>query len=231
MRWATRNETRVEATPNERAICPACKGDVHSKCGGIVTWHWAHRVGDDCDRWYEPESEWHLRWKKCFPDTWQEVVIGEHRADVKTPKFILELQASTISEEEIFEREKFYGEMRWLLKGDEFHENIEMRLRDGYLSFRWKNPRKSWWAAHKSIFIDFPNFGLFRVGKIYPELPCGGWGVDVDAKAFFVECGLDEQKSQQLAADYNRALGTARESDCLPRIVVPPPADDNFCVR
>ena len=43
--------------------------------------------------------------------------MGEHRADIRTPRGMIELQHSPIAPEEIREREALYGRMIWLLDG------------------------------------------------------------------------------------------------------------------
>jgi len=229
MFWANKDGQRVGAQPGNRGECPCCHGTVLAKCGEIVSWHWAHET-NDCDPWYEAESAWHRRWKGFFPDDWQEAVIGRHRADIRTPKFILELQASSISSDEIVEREQFYadhGGMLWLLKGADFAENFELRIRDGYFSFRWRWPRQSWWFAKKPIVIDFPAFGLFYIEKIYQHLPCGGWGNELNATEFLNECGLPTPENS--AKVYDLALAAAKESGTLsPRIVVPRDRDKEW---
>lgn len=119
MQWADLDGERIEARPKTAATCPCCGGEVLSKCGRLVTWHWAHKA-KDCDPWSEPESEWHKGWKNRFPKEWQERVIGNHRADVLTPKGVIEFQNSQISGTEIAEREKFYGKMVWLINAADF---------------------------------------------------------------------------------------------------------------
>lgn len=187
MIWAIHNNERKLAGPGERGICPCCKGEVMAKCGEIVSWHWAHKA-DDCDQWHEPESEWHLAWKRKFPAEWQEIVIGNHRADVKTPKLVVELQASCISADEIREREAHYKNMVWLLRGDDFRDNLSLRKREGYLSFRWRWPRKSWWAASAPIVIDL-TYGLLHVKKLHAHTPCGGWANEITLHEFMTRCG------------------------------------------
>lgn len=82
-------DDKLPAAPGLHAICPVCGGEVLAKCGKIVSWHWAHVSGKDCDDWYEPETEWHLRWKKLFPKEYVEVTINRkgkrHHADVCLP--------------------------------------------------------------------------------------------------------------------------------------------------
>lgn len=209
MLWAlsSDNGKRIQATPFDRAECPSCRRQVIAKCGEIVSWHWAHR-NDECDPWHESESVWHIKWKERFPSTWQEVVIGSHRADIQTSQgIVIELQASSISAREIREREEFYENMVWLIRGADFH--FRLRQRDGFLSFRWLWPAKTWWMATKPIFVDFcrdrpvwdadvaidaaPATGrlfinnqrtLFQIKKLHHSVPCGGWGRRVREESF-----------------------------------------------
>lgn len=119
MIWANVDGRRVNAWPGGRAQCPSCGGEVIAKCGKIVEWHWAH-VSRECDSWAKPESQWHISWKSRFPAEWQEVKIGEHRADVLTPRGVIEFQRSSISADEIQERERFYGNMIWVVHASRF---------------------------------------------------------------------------------------------------------------
>jgi len=115
--WADTEQGRAEATPGAKGTCPCCGGEVIAKCGSLISWHWSH-VKKDCDLWYEPESDWHRNWKKHFPESWQEVTIGEHRADVRSPEIVVEFQRSHIAVKDIEERERFYGDMIWVLHWD-----------------------------------------------------------------------------------------------------------------
>lgn len=159
---------RILAAKGLAARCPSCNGDVRAKCGSIVTHHWAH-VASDCDPWSEPESEWHRKWKSHFPPECCEVVIGHHRADVKISGTVIEFQNSPISPEEIAERETFYGDMIWVLNGDDFFSRLRFidgaeikktwwcrdNNRAAILAFHWSHARKSWAAARRPVFIHF----------------------------------------------------------------------------
>jgi competence CoiA-like predicted nuclease len=116
---------RIKPAPKIIGFCPSCGSPLIPKCGQILCWHWSHKTLD-CDPWYEPESEWHRNWKNLFPDDWQEVTIGNHRADIKTPHGVVEFQASSISSTEVQEREDFYRKMIWVVKADTF--NLEPQL-------------------------------------------------------------------------------------------------------
>lgn len=177
MRYANNREgDKIEATPNVEAYCPGCKSKLLPKCGSINIWHFAHK-NTDCDTWYEPETKWHREWKDNYPKKWQEVVIGNHRADIVTDKnVVIELQNSSISKDEIVERERFYKKMIWILNGEKFRDNLWFSEKPTYRTFHWKHPRKCWWYATCPIYIDFGKDGIFEVKKIYNSLPCRGWG-------------------------------------------------------
>lgn len=116
--------SKVRATPKANAICPLCEGSLIAKCGQIKQWHWAHRARD-CDSWYEPESEWHLNWKQLLDPQYTEVVMKNHRADILTAEnLVIELQNSSITVEEITEREAFYGKMIWIFNAIHFVKNL-----------------------------------------------------------------------------------------------------------
>lgn len=204
MLWANTAAGKSTASPNAIGTCPSCGAGLIAKCGNIVSWHWAHK-SRDCDLWSEPESEWHVNWKKQFPIAWQERTMGPHRADVGTANGVIEFQRSPISADEIQEREQFYGSMIWVVSADEWclykHVNWhianyqkrnpiqsifnlpEMRAYnarlDNYLKsahaaqphYQWSPPRKSWFAAQKTIYLDFGGPTLDRVTKIYKNGP------------------------------------------------------------
>ena len=162
-------------TPNKQALCPSCKDTVISKCGEINVWHWSHKA-NDCDSWHEPETHWHRQWKEHFPLNQQEVVFGMHRADINVHGTTILLQNNYISPAEIRERETYYKDVVWVFKADEFFDNIKLKDRKDYYSFRWKHPRKHIWYATKPVFLDFNDGIMLYLGKVYKKIPCGGWG-------------------------------------------------------
>lgn len=137
MLWGQADFGLTQAAPGVQAVCPSCQQTLVPKCGQIVAWHWSHKQ-KDCDLWSEPESEWHLNWKQSFPAEWQEVVIGAHRADVKTPSTVIEFQRSAISANELREREEFYGKMVWVIDASGF--NLEAAWHWHYKKFDYCNP-------------------------------------------------------------------------------------------
>ncbi len=124
MNFALVSGQRVEAHRGGRGVCPNCKGEVIAKCGAHRVPHWAHRGVRDCDSWAEKETEWHRAWKNKFPADWQEIIqydgrSGErHIADVRTPHgLVIEFQHSHLDPLERTKRERFYGNMIWIVDG------------------------------------------------------------------------------------------------------------------
>ena len=161
-----RHGNRIAPTKGGRGICPGCGGEMHAKCGETKVHHWAHVSVKDCDSWSDNRtSPWHMAWQECFPEECREVFVGEnneHRADVKGQKMILEVQKSTISAEKIREREEFYGDMAWMLCGEDFESRFVLHGQSAcsfegfiFFNFTWKNMRTCWLSANKPIFVHF----------------------------------------------------------------------------
>ena len=180
-----KNYQRISATPQQRAICPYCKGGMIAKCGEINIWHWAHIADYRCDAWQETESLWHLMYKKYFDPKNVEVIISKngekHIADIQTNSgLIIELQHSYLSPSDILKRETFYGNLVWLFDVRKSSERIDFRAHDPYTTFRWKHPKKHIATAKKPVYLDVfedDNWEfMFWLKKMYMETPCGGWG-------------------------------------------------------
>jgi competence CoiA-like predicted nuclease len=119
---------RSPLTKGERTVCPDCGNLVTAVIPVENVRHWRHKAGD-CDRWSEPEGDWHLNWKEQFDITCREIGLVDpltrdrHRADVlcgagTERATVLELQHSSISEDERDARETFYRRghrMFWLI--------------------------------------------------------------------------------------------------------------------
>jgi len=103
-----------------------------AKCGPRVIHHWAHKARRDCDPWWENETLWHRRWKELFPEDCREICHvapdGEiHRADIKTHTgIVIEIQHSTMTDAERISREKFYGNLVWVIDGSPFKHNFDL---------------------------------------------------------------------------------------------------------
>lgn len=53
--------------PTKEYICPVCGEELIIKNGSVVTPHFAHKAGADCDTFTADMSEWHKNWQEVFP--------------------------------------------------------------------------------------------------------------------------------------------------------------------
>lgn len=161
MLYANRDEDKVLATPRATGSCPSCGESLRAKCGEIVIWHWAHVNDSGCAAEHEPETDWHRKWKSEFPKECVEVPIGEHRADVLSPrKIVIEFQHSGISAAQIRAREAEYGDMVWVLDGREAFLNNQIQLFENspYLKIRTSRWRTTLKEFRKPVFIDIDGY-------------------------------------------------------------------------
>lgn len=188
MQYAIVEGSRAAAAPGLRGECPHCGSPVLSKCGKQKIWHWSHLGKRQCDPWWEPETEWHRRWKAHFPPDWHEVghraPDGErHIADLKAPHgLVIEFQHSAITEIERSARTGFYGNMTWVVDG-------MRRNRDGprfsKSTFDWRTLRPNMWAldcpdealpkdwleCKVPVFFDFGPENIRAPGDPVPKPP------------------------------------------------------------
>lgn len=175
--------------PGVLGYCPNCNRTLIAKCGEIKMWHFAHDSLVDCDPWWEPESQWHLQWKSIVRPGSREVVIGNHRADmIGNGGVVVELQHSPLAPSVVREREGFYGNMMWIVDAKGFRDNVDLRDRTDFHTFRWKWPRRWMNSISKPLYWDFGedwgSMRLFRVHRIHDGPRVGGWGVLVPVGAF-----------------------------------------------
>ena len=172
MKYALVNGDRKEATPKGRGVCQFCESETIAKCGKFKKHHWAHKSLKECDRWWENETEWHRLWKDEFPKDWQEIVHidkitrEKHIADVKTAHgWVVEFQHSLLALDEVGAREKFYGNMIWIVDGLRnlqdricFELGIRDQIEDSTWGFEWAGRGKifqRWAETTKPVFLDF----------------------------------------------------------------------------
>lgn len=189
-------EKRAPRAKGERTFCRDCGGLLTSVMPVSNVPHWRHKVAD-CDSWSEPEGSWHLGWKERFDLSCREIglideMTGErHRADVicglGTPKAtVLELQHSSISDDERIKREAFYRRshrMFWLVHihsessflGYNFGLSMDFQSRriqlDGktFAVMHWMGRSKQfiekWKRASAHVFFDFGGYILYLAGE------------------------------------------------------------------
>lgn len=122
---------RIEPFKGGRSICPLCGNVLIAHCGDINAWHWQHYKAIDCDSWKEPETAWHLNWKKRWAANEREVIIEKdgkkHIADVRNKNgIVIEFQNSPISMSTIAAREAFYGKMFWVINAKNFVDHLNI---------------------------------------------------------------------------------------------------------
>lgn len=168
-----------QAEPHLTGTCPGCKSPVIAKCGKKMVWHWAHARDAECDSWTEHETDWHRNWKLKFPLEWCERSIGEHRADVLNPYGrVIEFQHSPLSFEEMRERERFYGDMFWVVDIQAAADRFDVNGHNQPATFLWTRPKRTWAYARKPVLLDLgpdrPDqrrlFYVSKWGKPYSEL-------------------------------------------------------------
>lgn len=174
MHFALVDHNRTPPSPGLHGSCPACGGAMIAKCGNLRVHHWAHRGERVCDSWWERETEWHRTWKSKFPDHWQEVIrfdpLGEmHIADVHTSRGLtIEFQHSHLSPDERAAREKFYGNMLWVVDGSRLKRDLPRFLSQTssfrvlkkglyVTSFPEEAFPRSWLSCTVPVFFDFGN--------------------------------------------------------------------------
>lgn len=174
MKFAKVEGERREAAPKLPGKCPVCDSGMVAKCGERRVWHWAHHAARNCDRWWEPETEWHRAWKNEFPADWQEIVQradnGEkHIADVKTAHgLVVEFQHSYLRPDERRAREAIYRRMVWVVDGrrlkrswQQFARALEsgIRVSAGPLTYKvWPAECaliREWVESRVPVFFDF----------------------------------------------------------------------------
>lgn len=169
MRYAIQNGKKVHIKDAEKgSIGQDCwlNGFKVKACKGDYLQYWKYIDEHPIlPNGYENETEWHIAWKSLVKDEYCEVICGannEHRADIKTPKFVIELQFSHISFTDAKERTLFYNKLTgnrvvWVINcfGPSMKRYIHVGKRvtnTDYYNLDWKYPKK--WAVDLSRYKD-----------------------------------------------------------------------------
>ncbi len=188
MKYALVNDEPQEAFPRGKGLCRGCGGDVIAKCGTQRLHHWAHWGERDCDSWWEPETEWHRAWKNHFPAECQEIIqydekSGEkHIADIRTSHgLVIEFQHSHLKPEERVARERFYGNMVWVVDGSRLKRDFSRFLKgkndlrqtnnQGYFlhSFPEECFSAMWLESSVPVIFDFRGVGEEEAADVWRD--------------------------------------------------------------
>ena len=218
MRYAYVNGEKTLAARGLVGTCDICNSDMIPKCGNHVVAHWAHKSKQNCDLWYESETEWHIKWKDYFPKEWQEIVVKneqreKHRADVRTERgLVVEVQHSSLNEQDIRVREKFYGSMIWIVDGSHLSFTKDSNRSDdpSTLIIRLLNRTvflKRWADAKKPVFVDFGNDNFVLRYLKFGSKSVGLFGLVVvsDLIDEILRHELSSQSEDKLGWDYAEA--------------------------
>lgn len=165
-----------------KGVCQSCGGATIAKCGPIRAHHWAHRPGTSCSYASRPETDWHIQWKRNFPEEWLEVQRaasdGERCiADVLTPHGLtIEMQHSPINQDDRSRRERFWANMVWVVDGDRT-QSAKFQFADMlYNAFRtpvdrvtfevnWRlcDLTTAWASIRVPVYFDFKDLGFWRM--------------------------------------------------------------------
>lgn len=141
-------------------------------CKGHYRQYWKYKDNSvSLPPGYENETEWHNAWKRCLKEEYVEVICGnnnEHRAAIKTDKYVIEPMLGQADYDVIKERIDFYNELtqrRVIFIVNAYKSALKHRIdfntktKDGkYSIVNWKHKRK--WAfdvsAYKNtnVFLD-----------------------------------------------------------------------------
>lgn len=201
------NGDKIEAKPEARATCTCCGKDVVAKCGEINVWHWAHRPGEACDEWAEPDTEWLLYWKSRFPSEWVEQVVerkGVRRfADVVHPNgSILKLQQQSLAPDQIREREAYYGtsNLIWLFDTRDAMGRFEFEGEIGKVKFRWKHARKRIAMPRAYVYLDLGR-KVLMLNKMHVDRPFYGTG-RLYTRKYFIDWFSEGAERSRRALDH-----------------------------
>lgn len=139
-------------------------------------------------RYTEKETDWHRAWKNNFPAECQEFIqhdgqSGEkHIADVRTPHgLVIEFQHSHLDPDERAARERFYGNMVWVVDGtrlqrdcprfDKGKHNLRLTAAKGYflLAFPGECFSAMWLDSSVPVIFDFRGVDESQPPDVYRD--------------------------------------------------------------
>jgi hypothetical protein len=196
MKYALVNDCKVHIKNVERGTigsdCWFSKNAVKA-CKGHYKQYWKYIDEKPVlPEGYENETDWHVAWKDSLRDEYVEVICGEnneHRADIKTPEYVIEIQKSPISYDAAKERSLFYSKlnkdtrMLWIVNAYSACSKRHIsttKTKDNRLLVNWKY--KKMWVADISgftsthVYLDLSpkSKNMLRIWK-HEKLLYGNW--------------------------------------------------------
>lgn len=127
MKFAVTLDGRLELPRRQlEGVCPDCGDKMIPVCGPVMQHHWRHRNLEVCiESNRECEGQWHREWKAFAPEVRREITVTRNgrvkRADIKprVRNSFIELQHSHMSQEQVIDRDDFYGTgLIWMFDAD-----------------------------------------------------------------------------------------------------------------
>lgn len=163
------DQESIYAEPKLTAFCPGCGNEVIPKCGKVVMWHWAHKIKSNCV--YEPETQWHLRWKKLAIDHGLDIEVKYVADEVyvadavdEKNKRVIEFQHSSINVRDIIDRCEFYERLGYKIDWVFDYKDKDLHFNGSYYQLgRKNNTLLSLFNGH----MRNENYGCPLYGDIY----------------------------------------------------------------
>jgi competence protein CoiA len=154
------NNKLIKATDKKQnAKCPNCNSEMGSYISSFnEDNHWFHRPGSVCIGEKEPKTEWHFDNQNLFQDydlekTFLKGGISK-RADVMiNDNLVIEFQHSSITEDEILQRNQHYGKVVWVFDANEPYTNERLKIWESG-EFEWIKPRKTIISSNMPVFLS-----------------------------------------------------------------------------
>ena len=165
MLYAINKETneKIEPQPNIKAKCIYCDNEVHSKCGNIKRWHFAHVKFTDCPSNLKL-SDWVLNWKAKFPKEYVDVpYIGKkdlkkYIADIKIENLIIDFQYAPNSWENVLKHATSNSLYVFIIYGYKFKLfNINYNNLEEWQPFNFNTKTETqaiWNKIYKPVIIE-----------------------------------------------------------------------------
>lgn len=180
-------QTEIFPAKGIHGFCLTCGNEVISKCGTIVSHHFAHTIDSDCGRnFHDHKSEWHRAWQLTVdpqtPGKTVEVIVSANkeikRADViSNSGFIIEFQHSHLPVTEREGRENHYKNMIWVVHSDKEQSRTWKKNTSIRVFYNGDNNTVYWYPRSSSLKLTIQKQDFIDFVINNPFFTLGGFGV------------------------------------------------------
>lgn len=138
---------------------------IYRKCTGKQS-HFAHLPNVICKHEALNKSKWHIEWQDMFANEFREIIMYDHRADIKIDNIVLEFQHTYMSKSDIEERECFYTNVAkchliWIFDCSSW----EFEIDKSRTKLTYNRGSKYMFAAKCKLVLDLGKRDVFIVDK------------------------------------------------------------------